>query len=86
MSIDGKNQIEWKPENWAIDCDFYGDYSAVELTKTSEACLERCELNLDCTHYVWFNNTCIKKSGDVSKQMAFRRLGAICGIIVPIGI
>lgn len=70
----------------AIDCDFAGVDFQNENTDLYDDCLNSCVFSPICTHFVWLNNTCHKKQGHVTKNMSIPKLGALCGIVAPLGI
>lgn len=81
-----KRQLKWERGNWAIDCDIPGNDSIVEESNITSDCLNSCLSSINCTHFVWVNKTCHKKSGQVTKEAAILRRGALCGIVIPLGI
>lgn len=84
--MQGKNRINWKRNNLAIDCDFPGEDFKTETTESYNECLNRCVLFPNCTHFVWFNKTCHTRLKHVRKEMAIPKLGAFCGIVTPLGL
>lgn len=73
--------ISWQGD-WAMNCGFPDGNDIKGVATESHKCGGVCESTNGCTHFVYIiaNGMCYLKSGNVGKDRAFDKHGAVCGV------